>query len=286
MVARSDHGTSFNPGRLDGLDLRTKAPNRTNNVLALISPAKKLDTENEPPWGDFTLPRKLDDSGELVATVRGLGRNRLKALMKLSDALTELNQDRFERYSTPFSPKNAKQAVYMFRGDTYVGLDADTLSKDDLTYAQNHLGILSGLYGVLRPLDLIQPYRLEMGSKLPTQRGKDLYDFWDSRLTDACNEVTASHKNRTVVSLASAEYIKAIQPQRLAGPLVTCHFKEMRDGTPKTIGLVAKKARGRMARFMVQNRVEDTDELKAFGEDGYSFEPELSSDGELVFVRG
>ena len=254
-------------------------------MLALISPAKKLDAEKEPPLGDFTMPQLLDNSEELVGTVKGLGKSQLKALMNLSDALTELNHARYERYSTPFSPLNAKQAVFMFRGDTYVGLDADTLSKDDLTYAQNHLGILSGLYGMLRPLDLIQPYRLEMGSKLPTQRGKDLYDFWGSQLTDACNEVTASHENRTVVSLASKEYIGAIQPQDLAGPFVTCHFKEIRDGVPKTIGFVAKKARGRMARFMVQNRVETEDDLKGFGEDGYAFEPGLSNDEDLVFVR-
>ena len=254
-------------------------------MLALISPAKKLDAENEPPLGDFTMPQLLDNSEELVDMVKGLGKGRLKALMKLSDALTDLNHARFERYSTPFTPLNAKQAVFMFRGDTYVGLDADTMSKDDLTYAQHHLGILSGLYDMLRPLDLIQPYRLEMGSKLSTQRGEDLYDFWGSRLTDACNEVTASHKNRTVVSLASKEYIGAIQPQDLAGPFVTCHFKEMRDSVPRTIGLVAKKARGRMARFMVQNRVETEDDLKGFGEDGYTFEPGLSTDDDLVFVR-
>ncbi len=254
-------------------------------MLALISPAKKLDAEKEPPLGDFTMPQLLDNSEELVDTVKGLGKGQLKALMSLSDALTELNHARYEQYSTPFTPSNAKQAVFMFRGDTYVGLDADTLSKDDLTYAQNHLAILSGLYGVLRPLDLIQPYRLEMGSKLSTGRGKDLYDFWGSRLTDACNEVTTSHNNRTVVSLASKEYIGAIQPQDLAGPFVTCHFKEIRDGVPKTIGLVAKKARGRMARFMVQNRVETQDDLKGFGEDGYAFESGLSTDDDLVFVR-
>ena len=262
-------------------------------MLALISPAKKLDAElepeldpgNEPPPGDFTLPRLLDNSQELVDTVKNLGKDRLKALMNLSDALTDLNHARYARYSTPFSPLNAKQAVFMFRGDTYVGLDADTLSKDDLTYAQDHLGILSGLYGMLRPLDLIQPYRLEMGSKLSTQRGKDLYDFWGSQLTDACNEITASHENRTVVSLASKEYIGAIRPQDLAGPFLTCHFKEMRDGVPKTIGFVAKKARGRMARFMVQNRVETLDDLKGFGADGYAFEAGLSSDEDLVFVR-
>ncbi len=254
-------------------------------MLALISPAKKLDTENEPPLGDFTLPQLLDNSDKLVTAVRRLSKRRLKALMNLSDDLTELNHERYQRYSTPFTPSNAKQAVYMFRGDTYVGLDADTLSKDDLRYAQRHLHILSGLYGVLRPLDLIQPYRLEMGSRLSTRRGRNLYAFWGSRPTDACNEATASHENRTVVCLASGEYIKAIQPKKLAGPFVTCHFKEIRNGEPQTIGFIAKKARGTMARFMIQNRVENVDDLKGFGEDGYSFEPGLSSDEDLVFVR-
>ena len=254
-------------------------------MLALISPAKRLDAENDVPFSDFTMPGLLDESQELVDTVKGLGKGRLKALMKLSDALTDLNYARYERYSTPFTPNNAKQAVFMFRGDTYVGLDADTLSEDDLAYSQDHLNILSGLYGVLRPLDLVQPYRLEMGSKLPTRRGENLYDFWGSRLTDACNEMTASHGNRTVVSLASNEYINAIQPQNLTGPFVTCHFKEIKDGAPRTIGLLAKKARGRMARFMVQNRVEVSDGLKGFTEDGYAFQPDLSSEEDLVFVR-
>ena len=186
-------------------------------MLALISPAKKLDTENEPPY------RRLHDTpaagrqrrarGDVV---KRLGKSRLKALMNLSDALTELNHARYEAYATPFTPNNAKQAVFMFRGDTYVGLDADTLTKDDLTYAQKHLNILSGLYGVLRPLDLIQPYRLEMGSKLSTPRGKNLYDFWGSRPTDACNEVTASHENRTVVCLAS-ERVHQGDPAREPG---------------------------------------------------------------------
>ena len=254
-------------------------------MLALISPAKKLDTENEGPLGDFTVPQLLDKSDELVDTVKGLGKTKLKALMKLSDALTELNHARFEQYETPFTPNNAKQAVFMFRGDTFVGLDADTLSNDDLAYAQNRLNILSGLYGMLRPLDLIQPYRLEMGTKLSTQHGNNLYDFWGSRLTDTCNEATESHENRTVVCLASNEYIKAIQLEGLAGPFVNCHFKEIRDGVPRSFGFVVKKARGKMARFMVQNRVHTKDDLKDFSEDGYAFSPELSSEDNLTFVR-
>ncbi len=254
-------------------------------MLALISPAKKLDAEQKAPLGDFTMPQLLDHSEELVRTVRDLGKAGSKALMNLSDSLTDLNHARYERYSNPFTPDNAKQAVFMFRGDTYVGLDADGLSKDDLVYAQDHLGILSGLYGVLRPLDLIQPYRLEMGSKLSSTRGEDLYCFWGSLLTDACNELTTSHRNRTVVSLASKEYISAIRPDGLAGPFVTCQFKQIKDGVPRNIGLFAKRARGRMARFVVQNRVENAEGLKGFEEDGYAFQPELSGDNELVFVR-
>ncbi len=254
-------------------------------MLALISPAKKLDADNDEPSGTYTMPDHLADSQELVDTVMALGKGRLKALMKLSEPLTNLNYGRYQRYSTPFSPNNAKQAIFMFRGDTYVGLDADTLSGADLDYAQDHLNILSGLYGLLRPLDLMQPYRLEMGSRLPTGRGENLYDFWGSQLTGACNEATASHADRSVVSLASNEYIRAIQPKNLTGPFVTCHFKEMKDGAPKAIGLYAKRARGRMARFMVQNRVDQAAGLKDFKEDGYVFQSPLSSDSDLVFVR-
>ena len=254
-------------------------------MLALISPAKKLDTDSEAPLDDFTVPQLLDKSGELVDTVKDLGKTKLKSLMKISDALTELNHARFEQYETPFTPNNAKQAVFTFRGDTFVGLDADTLENNDLTYAQDRLNILSGLYGMLRPLDLIQPYRLEMGTKLSTRHGKNLYEFWGSQLTDACNEATKSHDNRTVVCLASNEYIKAIQPKGLAGPFITCHFKEIRDGVPRSFGFVVKKARGKMARFMVQNRVDNKEGLKDFSEDGYTFAPELSGEDALTFLR-
>lgn len=254
-------------------------------MLALISPAKKLDAENDPPVTEYTTPEHLTDSQELVDGLRDLGRDRIKAMMKLSDSLADLNADRYRRYATPFTPNNAKQAIFMFRGDTYVGFDTDTLEEDDLLYSQDHVRILSGLYGLLRPLDLMQPYRLEMGSKMPTARGEDLYDFWGTTLTEAINETTSGHSNRTVVNLASNEYIKSIQPDGLAGPFVTCHFKEMKDGEPKTIGLYAKRARGMMARFMVKNRVENVAGLQTFDEAGYGFRADLSSETDLVFVR-
>lgn len=254
-------------------------------MLALISPAKKLDAENDPPVTEYTTPQHLSHSQELVEGLRDLGRDRIKAMMKLSDSLADLNADRYKRYATPFTPNNAKQAIFMFRGDTYVGLDADTLDEDDLAYSQDHLRILSGLYGLLRPLDLMQPYRLEMGSKMPTERGEDLYDFWGTTLTDAINKATSGHENRAVVNLASNEYIKSIQPEGLVGPFVTCHFKEVKDGEPKTIGLYAKRARGMMARYMVKNRVEEVKGLRRFNEAGYAFREDLSTDADLVFVR-
>ena len=176
--------------------------------------------------------------------------------------------------------------MYAFRGDTYVGLDADSLSQDDATYAQDHLGLLSGLYGLLRPLDLMQPYRLEMGTKIANDRGEDLYDFWGDKITEAVNTATQGHNNRAVISLASNEYIKAIKPKALEGDFITCHFKEIKDGVPKTIGLFAKRARGMMARYMIQNRVEQPEDLKGFDSDGYSFAADLSDEQNFTFIRG
>jgi len=254
-------------------------------MLALVSPAKKLDAETPAPLGAFSQPDFLDDTQELVDTLKAMPKSRLKGLMKLSDKLADLNHARYQHFAAPFGPDNAKQAAYMFRGDTYVGLDADTLGEKDMDYAQSHLRILSGLYGLLRPLDLMQPYRLEMGTKLHNPRGEDLYDFWNSKLTDACNAATKGHKDRSVISLASNEYIKSIQPKNLEGDFITCHFKEMKNGTPKVIGLFAKRARGAMTRYMIENRIETPGGLKNFNADGYTFRPELSSDTDYVFVR-
>ena len=255
-------------------------------MLALISPAKKLDFESDNPLDTHSQSDFLDHSQKLADISKALSQSEIQRLMKLSDKLGELNYNRYQRYTTPFTPDNAKPAAYIFRGDTYVGLDADSLSEDDMKFGQNHLRILSGLYGLLRPLDLMQPYRLEMGTKLNNPRGEDLYDFWGDILTNACNDIIKDHKDKSIISLASNEYIKSIKQKHLDGAFITCHFKEMKDGVPKTIGLFAKRARGMMARYMIQNRIETPEELKSFNVDGYEFIDNLSDEVNYTFLRG
>jgi len=254
-------------------------------MLALISPAKKLDFENDTLSGHFTQSDFLDHSQELINTTRKLSRAQIQSLMKLSDKLTELNFNRYQNYTSPFSLSNAKQAAYAFKGDTYVGLKAETFNDQDMVFAQEHLRILSGLYGLLRPLDLMQAYRLEMGTKLSNPRGEDLYDFWGDLLTNACNDVTSNHQDQSIINLASNEYIKAIRPKSLTGTFITPQFKEIKQGIPKMIGLFAKRARGMMARYIMQNRIETPEQLKSFHEDGYCFTANLSTDTEWVFLR-
>ena len=254
-------------------------------MFALISPAKKLDFDSECNAQGCTQPSFLNDTKKLAATAKKLSSKDLQQLMKISEKLGDLNHSRFQNFSTPFTLKNARPAVTAFRGDTYVGLDADSLSADDLNYAQDHLGILSGLYGLLRPLDLMQAYRLEMGTKFTNPRGEDLYDFWGDMIAKACNDAVKTHKDPTIISLASNEYIKAVKPKALSVPFVTCHFKELKEGTPKTIGLFAKRARGAMARHIIQNRVEETKGLKKFKADGYKFVDSLSDDKNYTFLR-
>ncbi len=255
-------------------------------MLALVSPAKKLDFESD--WdvsADLSQPDFLSDSTTLVDALRELSKDQIQSLMHLSDKLGQLNYDRYQNFSTPFAPDNAKPAVYAFKGDTYVGLEAESLSASDIAFAQDHFRMLSGLYGLLRPLDLMQPYRLEMGTKFANSRGEDLYDFWGSKLTRACNEITKDHKNRAVISLASNEYIKSIQPKNLEGDFITCHFKEIKNGQAKVIGLFAKRARGAMARYMIQNKIEEPESLKNFDLDGYAFYADESDAKNFVFIR-
>lgn len=254
-------------------------------MFAVVSPAKKLDYIAPAPTDVHSEACFLDEAQILMDELKAKSRGEIKALMHLSDKLAELNYERYQDYALPFDLNNAKQAIYAFRGDTYIGLDADSLSADDVAYAQDHFGILSGLYGLLRPLDLMRAYRLEMGTKLHNPRGEDLYDFWGTLIADAINDITRAHKDRTVVSLASNEYIKAVKPKALEGDFITCHFKEMKDTGPKVIGLFAKRARGAMARFMIQNRLETPEGLKDFTNDGYSFQADLSDDHNLVFLR-
>lgn len=254
-------------------------------MLALLSPAKKLDFDSDWKLTGCTKPTMLKHSKELVEILKGKSQKEIKSLMKLSDKLAELNHNRYKEFTTPFTNSNARPAISAFRGDTYVGLDADTLAESDIKYAQDHLRIISGLYGLLRPLDLMQAYRLEMGTKLANKKGKDLYEFWGDILTKSCNEIIKDHKDKTVISLASNEYIKAINPSLLEGEFVTCHFKEVKNGQPKVVGLFAKRARGMMARFIVKSRIETAKELKAFKEDGYKFMTSLSDMNNYVFTR-
>lgn len=255
-------------------------------MLALVSPAKKLDFESDWMGDKHSQPALIDDAKILADVAKDMSKAELQNLMKLSDKLADLNYTRFQNFTTPFTAANARPAAYAFKGDTYVGLEAETLSDDDMDFAQDHLGILSGLYGLLRPLDLMQPYRLEMGKKLKNPRGEDLYDFWGDIITRACNDATKSHKNNSVICLASNEYIKSVKPKALDGAFITCHFKEMKDGAPKVIGLFAKRARGSMARYMIQNRIEEPESLKDFDINGYTFDKTASDAENYVFIRG
>ncbi len=254
-------------------------------MLAVISPAKKLDFETDQHFPDHTLPLFLVEAGILVEGARRLSRSDLGRTMKLSDRLADLNYRRFQDFSTPFTLANAKQAALVFNGDTYIGLDAQTLESGDLAFAQDHLRILSGLYGLLRPLDLIQPYRLEMGARFQPPHGETLYRFWDGQLTKAINEATAKQPDRSVINLASVEYFKAVHAEDLDGPVITPVFKEVKSGVAKVLSLFAKRARGAMARHIIKNRIEDPEQLKSFEDDGYAFRPDLTKGNSWVFTR-
>ena len=255
-------------------------------MLSVLSPAKSLDESplNRPTL-PLTTPALLADTELLVKKARSLKPAALAELMDLSPALAELNHARFQAFSLPHTAQNAKPAALLFAGDTYAGLKAPTLDDDALRWAQDRLGLLSGLYGLLRPLDLIQPHRLEMGTALPTRRGKTLYAFWGDRITDRVNALTAGHADRTLVVLASAEYAKAIRPARLAGPRLTMSFEEVKDGAPRVIGLVAKRARGMMARWIIEQRLDRAEGLKDFAVDDYAFAPTRSTADTWVFSR-
>ena len=255
-------------------------------MLTLLSPAKSLDFTPLSRSLEPTQPRFRDDTEILMKRCKRLSVASLRELMSLSQNLAELNRGRFQEMGFPFNGKNSKPCLLAFQGDVYKGLDAASLTKRDLSYAQNHLRILSGLYGVLRPLDLIQPYRLEMGTRLSTRRGKNLYAFWNSRLVDSLNEEHARRPVKAVLNLASNEYFKAVPAKELEPRLVTAVFQEIRDGQPKTIALKAKRARGLMARFQIRERVSDPEGLKDFAEEGYGYRPDLSEPDRLVFTRG
>ena len=255
-------------------------------MLVLLSPAKKLDFESETLRSKFTQPNLLDETKVLAKTAKTMREADLKTLMGISDKLAELNVARFKAFTTPFTLGNAKQAIDSFKGDVYQGLDAETLSDDDIDFAQSHVRILSGLYGLLRPLDLMQPYRLEMGVGFKNERGKNLYQFWDSIITEQLNNDLVSDKDPVVINLASNEYFKAIKSKLLQARIITPVFKEIKDGKPpKIISFLAKKARGLMTRYIVENRIDKADKIKDFRVNGYAYDEEMSSEDSWVFVR-
>ncbi|GHF22433.1 UPF0246 protein [Kordiimonas sediminis] len=252
-------------------------------MLIVLSPAKKLDFESENLRAGGTEPVLMEDAKELVKKAQTLKPENLKAMMGISDALAELNMQRFHAFKTPFTDANARPALDAFQGDVYVGLDADSMSEDDRSFANEHIRILSGLYGVLRPLDLMQAYRLEMGTKFATDRGKNLYDFWGARISSVLNEAVGP--DRVLVNLASGEYFKAVDKKSLNARIITPNFKEISNGQAKIVSFFAKKARGMMARYAVDNRITDVDKLKDFDVAGYRFDPDQSTDDSWIFTR-
>lgn len=254
-------------------------------MLMVISPAKTLDFETPPTIERFTQPQYLDHSQELITQLRELSPAQIGELMHLSDKLSGLNAARFGSWTPAFTPKNAKQAILAFKGDVYTGLDAQTLGDTDLDYAQQHLRMLSGLYGLLRPLDLMQPYRLEMGTKLANARGKDLYAFWGNRISEWLNEALAEQGDDILLNLASNEYFSAVKRPALKARVIDTEFRDQKNGQYKIISFYAKKARGMMSRFVISERIDKPEHLKQFDVQGYRFSNDLSTADKLVFLR-
>lgn len=254
-------------------------------MLTVLSPAKTLDYESPSITDQMSTPQFMDQSALLVDDARTLAPDDIRSLMGVSEAIASLNHERFMNWAPESTTANAKQAILAFKGDVYTGLEAETMSTNDLEFAQAHLRILSGLYGLLRPLDLMQPYRLEMGLKFSNQRGKNLYEFWGERITDAINADLASAGTETLVNLASNEYFKAVKTKSLNADIITPQFKDLKNGQYKMISFFAKKARGVMARYIIDNQLTDPDQLKSFTGSGYYFSAEQSSGNNLVFLR-
>ena len=254
-------------------------------MLIVLSPAKTLDFESPLALDTHSEPTLLEESAQLVARLRDLEAPALERLMDISPALAELNVGRFQTWRPPFSPDNARQAVLAFAGDVYEGLQAGSLAQDDLQWAQRHVRILSGLYGVLRPLDLIQPYRLEMGTRLATARGRDLYAFWGERIAGELREAMTGFERPVLVNLASDEYFRSVRRPAMPHPVVQPVFQERRAGVWRVISFSAKRARGTMTRYAIENRITDPHDLKRFDRDGYRYDPAASDEFSWVFRR-
>jgi len=254
-------------------------------MLLVVSPAKKLDFESPVATTKFTQPTLLDQSQLLINDCVKLSPAEIASLMKLSDKLAGLNAARFGDWATPFNTDNARQAILSFNGDVYTGLDAQSFSDDDFDFAQQHFRILSGLYGLLKPLDLIQAYRLEMGCKLSNARGDNLYQFWGDIITNELNNALKAQNDDTLVNLASTEYFKSVKKKSLNATIITPAFKDWKNGQFKMISFFAKKARGLMARYIIQNKITNVEQLKDFDLAGYQYSESLSKGNDWVFTR-
>ena len=254
-------------------------------MLIVLSPAKSLDYDSAPTTDIHTQPEFIARSAELIKHLRELSPAQIGSLMHISDPLAALNAERFAAWSRKFTTKNAKQAVLAFDGDVYGGLDAATLNARQLDYVQSHIRILSGLYGALRPLDLMQPYRLEMGTRFANPAGKDLYAFWGDEVTQALNRALESHKSKTLINLASEEYFKVVRPKALPANVITPIFQDWKGGKYKIISFFAKRARGLMARYAAQHAIKTPEKLKNFDSEGYAFVPDASTEIAWMFRR-
>jgi len=254
-------------------------------MLITLSPSKGQDFTAAPLSKKYTKPADLKESELLIKELRKIKNKKLQEMMAISENIATLNVDRYKTFTTPFTTKNSKQAIFAFKGDVYSGLELESFNEDDYVYAQDHLRILSGLYGCLRPMDLIQPYRLEMKTRLKNDRGDTLYQFWDDRITKSINKELKKQQEPVLVNLASNEYFKSVKPKLLEGRLLNINFKETKAGKTRVVAIFAKRARGMMTDYIIRNRVEKPEDLKKFELGGYKFNFSLSDDSQWTFER-
>ena len=254
-------------------------------MITVLSPAKKLTTDCFAKGNAHTKPIFLDDSNSLVGILKNYKPDQLQTLMGISQNLSELNWERFQSWTSDYAPSISREAFFSFKGDTYNGLDAESLTEKDIIFAQDNVRILSGLYGLLKPLDLMLPYRLEMGTKLNNSRGKNLYEFWGENIANYISNELSNHRHKIIINCASNEYFKSIKNDSLSASVITPEFKEVKNGTTKMISFYAKKARGMMAKFIIVNRIDNIKDILSFNEDGYSLDASLSTEIKPVFIR-
>jgi len=254
-------------------------------MFFVLSPAKNLNEKDPSPVSSFTQPDLLPEAEILMQELRQLAPQQIAELMHVSDKIALLNTERNQNWQPPFTPDNAKLALYLFNGDVYDGIAPRSLTEEHISYIHNHVRILSGLYGILRPLDLMQPYRLEMGTALANPRGKNLYEFWGDIITERLNSTLQCAEDNIVINLASQEYFKAVHPQKLNARIITPVFQDEKDGKYKIISFYAKRARGLMVRYAAQNAIENAEQLKNFDLDGYQYNAAASNENEWIFQR-